>query len=135
MLPSGLSDVIADEEDLARFLTSSSHFSKTMVKPSAFVPNPTTNDTSVFRHGREPRAALWALAEEHVVGRRNLHGVAVISARDVRAAGLDVVPHEPPPTHANIIGWPSSNIDPEMAKAEQKERAILIARHAQVIPR
>ena len=32
-LPSGLPDHVADGEDLARFLTSSSHFNAVMVKP------------------------------------------------------------------------------------------------------
>jgi hypothetical protein len=55
MLPSGLSEAIEDDENLARFLTSSSQFNAVMVKPSAFLPNPTDGETSVFRHGSEPR--------------------------------------------------------------------------------
>ncbi len=39
-LPSGLSDIVADEEDLARFLTQSSQFSSTMAKAAAFLPGP-----------------------------------------------------------------------------------------------
>src|SRR6266704_3307857 len=35
MLPSGLAEVVADEEDLARFLTQSSHFNTEIVKPAA----------------------------------------------------------------------------------------------------
>jgi hypothetical protein len=38
-LPSGLEEIIADDEDLARYLTSSSQFNAVMVKPAAFLPN------------------------------------------------------------------------------------------------
>jgi hypothetical protein len=59
-LPSGLEEIAADDEDLARYLTSSSQFNAIMVKPAAFLPNPKDHETSVFRHGSEPRDRLWA---------------------------------------------------------------------------
>lgn len=34
-------------------------------------------------------------------------GRADISVDDVFKSGLEVVPHEPPEKHANIIGWPN----------------------------
>ena len=135
MLPSGLPDIVAGGEDLARFLTSSSQFNAAGVKPSAFLPNPKNSETSVFRHGGQPRALLWQAAEDHLVGNRNLHGAAIFKAMHVRSASLDVVAQEPPPRHANIVGWPRSQTDSEMAKAEQKERAALIARHAELVQR
>src|SRR6266568_2056238 len=49
MLPSGLAEVVADEEDLARFLTQSSHFNTEIVKPG-FLPVP--------RAGRLPFLAM-----------------------------------------------------------------------------
>jgi hypothetical protein len=58
MLASGLPEIVADDEDLARFLTSSNHFNVRMVKPAAFLPS-SDDETSVFRHGAEPRADLW----------------------------------------------------------------------------
>lgn len=128
VLPSGLPDVVGDVEDLARFLTSSSQFNALMVKPSAFLPSPQDLETSVFRHGSEPREDLWRIAAEHVIADRALRGAAILKASHVRAAELDVVPSEPPPRHAAIVGWPASESDPDMAKAERKERAILIAR-------
>lgn len=48
---------------------------------------------------------------------------------------LDVVAEEPPPRHANIVGWPWSQSDPDMGKAEQIERATLIAQHAALVRR
>ena len=132
-LPSGLSDLVEDEEDLARYLTSSSHFNTMMVKPAAFLPSPRDGETSVFRHGGEPRRALWQIAREHAVGDRTLHGAAIFKVRYVRAARLDTVASGPPPRHANIVGWAWSASDPELGKAERKEQAALIAQHAELL--
>jgi hypothetical protein len=130
MLASGLPDSVADDEDLARFLTSSSQFNAQMAKPAAFLPSPTDRETSVFRHGSEPLETLWAIGREHVATKRRLHGVAIVKARDVRAALLDVTADEPPPRHAAIRGWPWLDDDLELQKARQKERALLVASKA-----
>lgn len=132
MLPSGLPEWVADDEPLARFLTSSSLFSAAIVKPAAYMPNPKDWNTSVFRHGAEPRGSLLEIANELVLGQRTLHGIAICLARHVRDAQLDVAADEPPPRHANISDWPIAN-DPELTKARQKERAVLIAQHAELL--
>jgi hypothetical protein len=134
-LPSGLEEIIADDEDLARYLTASSQFNAIMVKPAAFLPNPKDRETSVFRHGSEPRGRLWAIGIEHAAGGRNLHGAAICKARHVREAQLEVVAEEPPPRHAVIRGWPFSEADPELQKAKQKALATLIASKAEVARR
>lgn len=133
MLPSGLSEVIEDDEYLARFLTSASQFNAVMVKPSAFLPNPRDSETSVFRHRGEPRDELWKIGRDYAVGDRTLHGAAIFQARNVRDALLEVVASEPPPKHASIVRWPWFEDDPEMHKAHQKERAALIARYAELV--
>lgn len=134
-LPSGLEEIIADDEDLARYLTSSSQFSAVMVKPAAFLPNPKDRETSVFRHGSEPRDKLWAIGVEYAAGGRNLHGAAICRAHHVREAQLEVVAEEPPPRHAAIKGWLFSEADPELQKARQKELALLIASKAEIVRR
>jgi hypothetical protein len=133
-LPSGLSDIVADEEDLARFLTQSSQFSAFMAKPAAFLPSQKDRETSVSRHGSEPREGLWRIGLL-AVGERNLHGAALVKARAVRAAQLTVLANEPPPRHAVIRGWPWDAADPELQKAQQKEIAILIASQAVLLRR
>ena len=135
MLSSGLADVVADEEDLVRFLTSSSQFNAVGIKPAAFLPNPKNGETSVFRHGSHPRESLWRIAEEYLAGARTLHGAAIFKTKHVRSTSLAVEAQEPPPRHANIAGWPWSQTDPEMGKAEQMERAALIAQHAELVRR
>ena len=135
MLSSGLADIVADEEDLARFLTSSSQFNAAGIKPSALLPSPRNAETSVFRHGRNPSESLWRIGDDIVAGDRTLHGAAIFKAMHVRAALLDVIAHEPPLRHANIVGWPRSQSDPEMQKAERIERAALIAQHMELVRR
>lgn len=134
-LPSGLPEQVGDEENLARFLTQSNHFNALMVKPAAFLPNPKNGQTSVFRQGNEPHEAVWQFGQEHVAGERNIHGVAVVKANHVREVKLDVLAKEPPPRHANIVGWPTVPSDPELEKARRKDLANQIAQHAELLRR
>jgi hypothetical protein len=129
MLPSGLPEIIADEEDLARFLTQSSQFTASMAKPSAFLPNPKDRETSVFRHASDPREALWEIGLS-IAGERKLYGAAIVKANIVRESQLEVLSDEPPPRHAVITSWPWDAPDPEMLKARQKEIALIIASRA-----
>jgi hypothetical protein len=131
-LSSGLPDAVADEEDLARFLTQSGHYNATMVRPTAFLPNPRNGKTSVFRHGAQPLEELMYIAQSEVGQDRRIHGAAIVKASAVRdvvleATNLDVRAKEPPPRHADIVGWPWSEGDPELHKARQKEVAALLA--------
>jgi hypothetical protein len=135
MLASGLPDLVGDDEDLARFLMSTSQFAARMAKPAAFLPSPSDRETSVFRHGSQPLDALWALGDEHAVGSRTLHGAAIVKAGDVRAVLLEVLADEPPPRHAAIRGWPWLDDDPDLRKAERKERAAQIASKAMLLRR
>ena len=129
-LPSGLPIHVEDEEDLARFLTSSSQFNTHGPKTAAFLPNPADGKKSVFRHGLEPRTALWLLA-----GQLTVHGVAIVKARHVREAGLDVISEEPPPRHANIVGYVLLGDDPRVAKADYVQQANLVAQRAKMTRR
>jgi hypothetical protein len=134
MLPSGLSEAIADDEPLARFITSRSQFNAQMVKPAAFLPGPKDGMTSVFRHGAEPLDALLRIAKEHVLPEdKNLRGVALCTARQVREIGLMVDAKEPPARHANISGWPIEPNDPDLTKARQKALALELAQRATLV--
>lgn len=131
MLPSGLPDIVADEEDLARFITSSGQFNSKGAKPSAFMPEIEDRETSVFRHNGEPPEEIWAIGEEYAAQGRTIHGAAFIKAGNVRAIRLDVFPDEPPPRHAAIRNWPWAELDADLRKAQHKELAILLAKDAQ----
>lgn len=126
---------IADSEHLARFLTSSSQYNTKGVKPSAFLPNPDDQSTSVFRHGGEPESELWQIGVEDAVGTRTLYGAAIIVAEVVRSEKLTVTADEPPPRHAVICNWPVDQSDPDLQKARQKEIALVIASRARLLLR
>ncbi|HVT44700.1 MAG TPA: hypothetical protein VMT00_09940 [Thermoanaerobaculia bacterium] len=115
---------IADHEDLARILRSSSHFSASGVKAAAFMPAK-DGRTSVIRHGSEPRHSLWSVGAQ-VLGTPVRHGAAICGTSAIRRERLDVLADEPPLRHANIVGWPT-NADAELQKAQQKELALAIA--------
>lgn len=125
-LPSGLPDETDDQEDLARFLTQSSHFNSTLVKPAAFLPSPKHRETSVSRHGCKPQKDLWKLGAD-AAGDRTLYGAAILKAVNVRIAGLNVFADEPPLRHAVIRDWPWLDNDPVLQKAQQKELALLLS--------
>lgn len=131
-LPSGLPEAVGDTEPLARFLMSSSQYKSQMAKPAAFLPNTNDRETSVFRHGREPRADLWRIGSEYVARERRLHGAALLTARHVREVLLEVTATEPPPRHAGIVGWPWPD-DPGWRKAQQKEQAALLAQASELL--
>lgn len=102
-----------------------------VIKSAAFLPR--DGETSVFRHGADPHDQLWALAHDYALGTRTLHGAAIVKARVIRAAGLEVRPDEPPPPHAVIAGWAAEGVDPAEAKVEQKRQALLLAEGAGVL--
>lgn len=127
-LPSGLPDFVEDSEPLAGFLFSSNSFSREVVKPSAFLPNPRDGERSVFRHGAAPLTALWEIGDSLVREQRNLHGVAIIKAGDVRVAALSAVASEPPLRHGAIRNWAINPNDPDLQKSRQKQQAMELAR-------
>jgi hypothetical protein len=135
MLASGLPDIVANDEDLARFLMSSRHHNSQIAKPSAFLPSPNDRETSVFRHGSEPRDELWTIGERDAAKGRTLHGAAIVKANNVRAARLEIIAAEPPPRHAAITGWPWLDSDPQLQKAQQIERAMQVAGKATLLRR
>lgn len=132
LLPSGLPEAVDSQEDIARFLTQSSHFSSTGVKPSAFLPSPHDRETSVSRHGQQPSERLWELGRA-AAGGRTLHAAAILKASSVAEAGLLLTADEPPDRHAVIGGWPWVDDDVELQKARQKERALMLARKSMVV--
>jgi hypothetical protein len=131
-LPSGLPDVVADAEDLTRFITQSNHFNKTMAKPAAFLPNPKCRNTSVYRCGPDVEIIRRIWQKNNLSG-RPLKAAATCKTANVRAAELDVIAKEPPDAHANIENWPWLDNDPELQKAKQLEKAQSIAQKSKLV--
>ncbi len=133
-LPSGLPVEIAGEERLARFLKHKKQFAATngIVKYAAFLPSRRDGKTSVFRHAGEPAEELWTIGRRELGGEVTIYGAGIVTAADIRSARLAVSASEPPPRHANIEGWPTSD-HPDMAKAAQREAAKALAERAELL--
>ena len=56
----------------------------------------------------------------------------MIIVAQVLDLGLPVLASEPPPRHANIVGWPR-HTDPERQKADRKLLAMTIAASARLL--
>jgi hypothetical protein len=126
----GVAGNIAAEEIVARYIFSSSHFSRdnNRVKHNAFMPAP-DGKTSVFRTKGLERDAVWEIGEQVARGRSQpLHARADITAGEVAQAKVKVALSEPPPRHCNIEGWPTE-------KSAQKLIAIDLADAARLILR
>ncbi len=124
-LPSGLPESIDDGEEVIRYLTSSNDFNGQVVRPHAFQPT-SQGKKSVVRRSGSPLSSIWEWPREFLPNTR-IHGAAVLLAARVRAAGLDVTASEPPPRHANIVGWPVSDSGAGIRKAESLQAQQLLA--------
>lgn len=139
MLESGMPDHVADGEILSRFLTQKDQF-KTAIpatglivaKASAFLPYPRYKNASVFREKTDLEELQQIWMRVNTSG-RPLKGIAYVKALDVRRAGVEVTPEEPPPAHANIEGWPWFENDPQTQKSQQLEIANQIASASEVV--
>ncbi|MCH7229060.1 hypothetical protein [Haloferula sp. A504] len=133
-LPSGLSAEVDGGEPLARYCTSSSWVAKSKgrVKYQAFMPAP-DDDTSVYRSEGMSDGELWAHADRYFVNAEGepyrIHGAAVVEASCVSEAGIQIIPDEGPPRHANLRGWPL-DADLELQKSKRKAVAKRIASEA-----
>ena len=74
---------------------------------------------------------LQAIGQRELAA-RGLHGAAIVKAGVIREVDLELRAGEPPSLHADIIGWPGQLHDPELGKAERKERAGRSSRNGQV---
>lgn len=121
---------LGPENRFTRFILSSSHFAHSAghVRKRAFEPAKADNATSVFATTSLLENEVWSLGTEHVGTPR---GEPILARGDilethVRACGLRVVRAEPPPRHANIVGWPGEKHE-VMALCEQlAEKATLV---------
>ncbi len=131
-LPSGLPEHVADDEYLIRFLTDSNRFNAIGVKQVAFLPNPKYRNTSVFRgaNDKESGEHLWS---SNPVAGKQLKALAIVTAAHVRVSCLELKAEEPPHRHANIENWCWDDEDEELAKAENKKLAMLVASKAKLI--
>jgi len=126
--PPNLKATVDDKENLARYIFSASHFSRkaSRVKAEAYMPS--RGEVSVFRIDGLDQASIWGMGADVARKRdRTLYARGDTKAEDVRKVGLDIRPDEPPPRHANIIGWPEND------KPRQKIIALELAAVATLV--
>jgi hypothetical protein len=125
-----LSDIVAPDELLCRYLLSRSQFSpqKKKVKSSAFLPPPDLR-LSIFRVVGLTEDTIWEISEKEVVQKQStpktLYGRAEVMATTVRETGLTIDPDNDPPRHANILGWPEEKSEQKLIALELSESAKL----------
>ncbi len=89
---------------------------------------PSQGEVSVFRVDGLTGPQIWEIGTEIAENRhRTLYARGDTRAREVRLAGLDVSPMEPPARHANIVGWPEND------KPRQKLIALQLAAAATLV--
>jgi hypothetical protein len=91
-----------------RYLRQSNHYTSSngRVKARAFHPNPTDHKVSIFRVQGLSEKQIWGLADIFVVASGNiLQARADLFVAQITSANLRVESAEPPPRHANIVGW------------------------------
>lgn len=93
-------------EKLSRYIFTNNYFrADNSVKWQAFYP--TNNETSVYRIFELSDPEIWDIGTNvGIISGRRLKGRADILTSSVLDVPLDVNESEPPPRHANIIGWP-----------------------------
>ena len=89
------------------------------MKAAAFLPDEKLA-TSVFRTTALEEASIWPLANDTLANREGaqLHGRGDIFSRQVRVTALEIRAQEPPPRHADLIGW-SNEKDGQKSLAQQ----------------
>ena len=130
MLESGLPEEVASAEMLAKFILSSSHFSRVhrRVKSAAFIPPP-AKGSSVFRVSELTTEEVQRIGQSVASARqppRTLYGHAELTAESVFETGLTLSAAEPPPRHADILGWPEEK-DIQLEFAQLLAEASILA--------
>ena len=117
-----------DTEPLSRFLFSKTRYSreKMRVRHSAFMPEPRSLETSVFRTTGLRPEQVWAIGSSvaQPVGHK-LHGRAEVLAHVPRRLGLDVRPDNQPERHAAIVGWPAEKDGQQLLAIQLAAEAVL----------
>jgi len=127
---SRLPDEVDPSERLSRFLHYRRHF-KNGIKPEAFMPNPKTNDTSIYRTHSLEEDVVWSIGHRYV-GERGSDARPILARADLLAEKvfeqeLNIEPaNKPHHRHANIEGWLDS-------KSSNKMKALKLAESSTVV--
>jgi len=104
-----LSSVVGDDETIARFIFSSSHFSKgtERVKYGAYLPAK-DGESSVYRVTGLHWDKIWDIGKDYVeTDKRKIRACAEATAIEITRHSLSILPETKKHyRHANIVAWP-----------------------------
>lgn len=129
-------DGVGDNELLTRYLLFSDWFRERpapRVRHEAFMPHPYV-ELSVNRIDGVSEALIWDAGDAVATKqKKRIYGRGDVNNSVVTGQNLKTVPDEPPPRHANIIGWPTLTGDKKTDKHLQKVKALEIAGKAKLV--
>ena len=122
-------DPLLPDEPLARFIRDKSYYrpSDRSIRHSAFMPASKDKQVSVFRISGLAAPVIWEIGNRYVaipLGKLLL-GRADIKVSDSLGIGLQVIPNDNPPRHANIGGWPEDSSKHKLLAMQLAEKASL----------
>ena len=121
---------VGANEILSRYIFSTRYFSRHTLRVKAEAYMPSRGEVSVFRINGLDETAIWDIGCGIAKTReRTLYARGDTKAIEVRRLGLEILPREPPPCHANIVGWPEGD------KPRQKLIALQVAAVASLVLR
>ena len=101
---------------LTRFIFDKRHFSpnNARVKTGAFMPVPSTGETSVYLTKDVSDKDIWCLGLKYVepqrVDRKKIRARGDFPLENVLREGLEILEHgQPHPRHVSIVNWPAEN--------------------------
>jgi hypothetical protein len=121
-------DIVGANEILSRYIFSTRYFSRSPLRVKAEAYMPSRGEVSVFRINGLSEIAIWEIGSDIARKRdRTLHARGDTKASDVMKLALEILPNEPPPRHAALVGWPEND------KARQKLIALQVAAVATLV--
>ncbi len=121
-------DPLLPEEPITRFIRDKNYYrADRTLRHSAFMPWRQDMQVSVFRIFDIDTNEIWEIGNLHLVTshKQQLLGRADLKVSDATDIGLQVVPDDPPPRHANIAGWPEDGSKHKLLAAQLAAKASL----------
>src|SRR5438128_1120652 len=129
---------VIPSEPLARFILTRSHIKwedseRPRLRPAAFMPHPRV-ELSVFRIEGLDQNGVREIGVDVATQRgKTLVARGEVTAGNIQSIGLRIEPKEPPPRHADIVGWPTLSGTPKEDKSRQKLIAQQIVERASLV--
>ena len=131
-----LQTIVNPSERISRFILNSKHISSSgHPKSAVFIPSKRTKDISVYRTSDVPEVEIWDIASQYVEklreDQKKVLARADLPAKNYFDASLQFDPNGyPHKLHANVINWPSEEMEIKRMSVEFANKAILVKRQS-----